>query len=149
MLGLGNAALGSTPYGLGTPATADAPPKAVPIGSRFLNPRTRDWQLDSVTGQYAQHDALSARVLRRLLTSRGTSSAIPTLGIRMPAKIDGAFTRRVQDAVRLALHWEIDVEKVLRLDSVAVEVADSPTGRVRVTVSFTDLETLTPSRIVI
>jgi hypothetical protein len=142
MSGLGNSALGTSPFGLGTPVAAAVPPTGKP-GSRFIDPRSRDYQIDTATGQLAQMPAARQRVLLALMTVKRSSSVLPNFGIALPGKIDQAYQRRVTDAVRVALRHLTDVERVIRVDSVLVGVR--PLGLVTITVAYTDLSNGKPA----
>jgi len=124
-----------TPYGLGTPVTAEAPPDG-PAGSRYLNPASRDYE-QGPDGQLAQMPPVRQRVLIALLTIQGSSTALPQLGVRAPARMGTTFENEMRAAVRTALAQLIDVEKLIRIDAIKVERGNS--GRARVTVSYTNL----------
>lgn len=126
------------PFGPGTPLTSAAPPTGE-AGVRYLNPATRDYQQDSRTKQLAQMPSLRQRVLLSLMTVLGSSSALPSLGIRIPRKMGPQFEAELTTEIRFALRQLVDVENVMRLDSVLVERGVG--GRARGTVSYTDLDT--------
>ena len=89
--------------------------------------------------QLAQMPGTRQRVLLALLTLRGSSSVLRDFGVRWPAKIDQSYEQGVASAVASALHTLTTVEKVVRLQGVAVK--RTGTGRVEITVSFVDLTT--------
>lgn len=126
---------GTGPYGLGTPADASAPPTPG-AGSRFLNPASRDYQIDTVSGQQAQMPALRQRVLIALITALRSSSGLQALGVKWPSKMTEAFEAEVSASCRVALRQMIEIEGSMILDGITVERGTG--GRGRVTVSFTD-----------
>lgn len=144
MSGFGNSALGTSPFGVGTPLTSADPPTALVRaglalpGCRYIDPRTRDYAHDDDTRQLAQMPPVRQRVLLALLTLRGSSTVIPRMGIAMPRKITESFDTEVRHAVLGALYQLTTVERVARVNSVRAE-RHSPAGRVLVEVEFTDL----------
>lgn len=131
------ARIGSTPFGVGTPATAAALPKRIAVAN-WVNPTTKDYETDPDTGELAQMPLTRQRVLLALIESYGSSSVRPRDGVSLPRKIGANFRREVTDAVAQALRQLIEVEQVIRLDDVTV---DSSGMRAIITVSFTDLTT--------
>ena len=127
-----------TPFGLGTPIPTGDPPDGA-SGTRYLNPATRDYQVDTTTGQLAQMPSIRQRVLLALLTVRGSSTASPGFGIVAPRKMGEQFDVEMKQAVRSALKQLTDVEKVVRIDGIIVE--RGARSRSRTTVIFTDLIT--------
>jgi phage baseplate assembly protein W len=138
MSGLGNSALGTSPFGLGTPVAAAVLPTGS-AGSRFIAPGTGDYEHDAETGQLKQMPRSRQKVLLALKTERGSSSVLREFGLLRPRKIDGAIERTAYNAVRAALYHLTDVERCIRLDSVLVGARAG--GRLTLTVAFTDLET--------
>lgn len=138
MAGLGSASFGAFPFGLGTPVEAAIPPTGFP-GSRYINPGSGDYEVDADSGQLAQMPGTRQRVLLALKTLKGSSSVLPEFGILLPRKIDQAIDLRVRDAVRVALSHLTDVDKVIRIESVLV--SRRTTGRLAVTLAYTDLST--------
>ncbi len=134
MAGLGNSPFGTSPFGIGTPATLPDPISGLP-GVRFLDPRSRDYQYDSTTGQLAQMPTVRQRVLLSLLTLRGSSTVLPEFGVELPKKIDQAFERRVKDSVRIALRQLTEIERLIRIDGILI--SNRGGGRVVVTVAYT------------
>ena len=149
MPGLGTSSFALFPLGFGIGEDAPAPPTGV-WGSRYVNPQTGDYATDAVTGQLQQMPSVRQRFLLRLKEKRGSSSVRPLDGIELPTKIDEASTRTVDDAVRLAMRQETDVEKVARIISVKPVRDDQNGGRVNVIVTFVDLTTgLIPEPVVL
>jgi phage baseplate assembly protein W len=133
---------GLGPAGLGTPLSVADPPTGT-AGVRFLNPATRDYQVDSVSGQLAQMPSLRQRVLLALMTTQASASVQPKFGLNSPRKIDGNFTANNEQRIREALRQMTEVEKVMKVTAIKTErgVSGSNTARVRTTVSYTDLTT--------
>lgn len=149
MPGLGTSPFSLFPLGFGSGEHAPTPPTGV-WGSRYINAQTGDYANDAVTGQLQQMPSVRQRFLLRLKEKRGSSSVRPLDGIEMPSKIDEASTRTVDDAVRLAMRQETDVEKVARIISVKPVRDEQNGGRVNVVVTFVDLTTgLTPEPVVL
>lgn len=138
MAGLGTTALGFTPFGVGTPDEAVAPPTSLPTASRFLNWRTKDYEV-AADGELKRMPTVRHRVLVILSTTLGSSSALPELGLRLPDRIDKTYPQLADKAVRLALKRMVDARE---LKVQAVTVARSQvTGRVDHIVAFMDLTT--------
>jgi hypothetical protein len=138
MLGMGVAPMGSSPMGVGQPEDAPPPPTGHG-GCRFINAATGDYEIDPVTGQYAQMPPVRQRVLIALLTIRGSNSANPALGIKRPRKMGDRFQAEMEQAVRESLRQLTEVENVMAIDFILVERGAG--GRARVTVSYEDLTT--------
>lgn len=136
MPGFGIDSFGLGPFGLGTPATAPDPPSGQ-AGSRYLNPQTKDYELDATTGQLAQMPATRQRVLLALMTKLKSATTAQKFGASMPTKMGTTFEAEVQQAVRLALFHLTDTEPVIRIDGILVERGRG--SRARVTVSYTDI----------
>lgn len=138
---LGNAPLGSTPFGLGTTATAAAPPTR-----RILAP-----YIDPLTGQCVVGDdgelesmpVNRQRVMLSCLTRRGSSSVLPQLGTLLPGKITEALENDVRSEVMRSLAPMEDAGDI-RVDGIAIEVIG--TGRVQITVSYTDTRSRTEDK---
>ena len=134
--------LGSTPFGVGTPLPAGPPPVGNSGLCRYLDGLTGDYAIDHVTGHLASMPVTRQRVLLAILTVKGSSSVLPNMGIRRPPKIDATTTWAMQREVERGLAPLVD-EHAIRIDRIAVEQVEG-SGRIRVTVSFTDLQTGKP-----
>jgi len=126
-----------TPFGIGTPDEAAAPPTIAPQAARFLDPLTRDYTVGS-DGEYLRMPSLRQRVELALGTLKASSSVQPTAGLTLPDKIDGNYERRVRFAVNSALAFLVKSGE-LRID--AVTLLESRPGRSDIRVAFTDLLT--------
>lgn len=129
--------MGTSPFGVGTPASATEPPSG-PAGSRYLNPVTRDYEVDSTTGQFKQMPGTRQRVVITVLTVRD-SSGVRGFGVRLPGRMGDAFERQVENEIRRSLRYMTEVEKSLLITEIKVERGLG--GRARITISFTDLVT--------
>jgi hypothetical protein len=138
MSGVGTVQAGFGPCGLGTPISGDPPPLPG-AGSRYINPASGDYEQDPTTKQLAQMPAVRQRVLLALITVIESSNAAPGLGIRLPRKMGTTYEAEVRAEVMLALNQLVEVEKVIRVDSI--EVLRGAGGRSQITVSFTDTTT--------
>jgi hypothetical protein len=138
MIGAGAQAAGSSPAGVGEPELGDAAPTAGG-GSRYINPATGDYGIDSSTGAFEQMPAIRQRVMISLLTVRGSSTVLPDLGLIRPTKMGDRFQSEMEQAVRQALEQLTDIEQVISLDFVTVLRGNG--GRGQITVSYTDLTT--------
>lgn len=136
MSGFGLSPFGTSGFGLASIDEVEAL-QLNPIGSRFIDPATRDYVFDESTGQLGQMPPLRQRVLLTLLTQRD-SSAVPGFGVALPKKIDRAFVSTVTAMVRNALRYLTDTERVMTLDGVQVKTG---AWRAEITVSYTDLKT--------
>lgn len=143
--GFGLMQFGLGPFGLETP---DDPPDPVTgtAGSRFINPTTGDYEVDSVTGQLKQMPRTRQRVLLALITLRRTASTAPGFGSKLPRKMGTAFEMESRQAVLYALKHLIEVEKVIRIESLVIERGLG--SRARITISYTDLETNEPDQVI-
>lgn len=138
MSGFGTAPMGSAPFGYGYGDEGVEPPDGA-AGSRYINPASGQYEQDPGTRQLKQMPALRQRVLLKLRTIKGSSTVLPNLGIVLPRKIDQTFDAKVASGLRVAFRQETDVEKIMRIDGIAVRRLN--TGRVEITLSYTDLTT--------
>ena len=137
MGGFGTFSFGTGPFGFGAPVTGTAPPEG-PAGSRWINPATRDFEVDPTTGQLKQMPAVRQRVLLALVTLVGSSTVLPKFGVRLPRKMGSQFDAQVRAAVNLALRQLTEVEQLIRIQRI--DVLKGGGGRAQVTVAFVNLE---------
>lgn len=126
-----------TPFGVGTPATATAPPKERFTGARYLNPATRDYEVDD-EGELARMPPVRQRMLLALTTIKRSSSVAPSLGTELPAKMGKDFEQVARNAV-LEATATIVASGDARID--AVQAIVTQVGRAVIIVSYTDLTT--------
>lgn len=144
MSGLGNSPIGlTTPFGLGTPDAALAPPTIAPQEARWIDPVAKDYVVGP-DGEYLRMPRLRQRVLLALGTILGSSSVQPTAGLKLTDRIDANYERRTQFAVKSALAFLV-ASGELRVDSVTV-TEDRP-GRTTTLVAYTDLLTGEPDTV--
>jgi len=136
MAGLGSP-LGVTPFGTGTPATAQTRPSKSPLGARFLDPTTRDYALDS-EGEVKRMPGVRQQVLLAVTTLINSSSTLPGAGISLPRKIGADFARLTRISVEAACAHITESGRAT-IDDVTAEVVS--TGRTLITVTYTDLTT--------
>ena len=134
-MALGISGLGSTPFGVGTPVSADAPPSDSSTFSRYINPNTGDYLRDTDTGQLAQMPRNRQRVLLALMTEFGSSVAGG--GLKAPKKMGTGFERDMDVAIRAALRFLVE-EKAIRVEQVIPRRVS--TGRGGAIVVYTDLQ---------
>ncbi len=144
MAGFGTAGFGSSPFGLGTPVSASAPPSG-PAGCRYLNPASKDFEIDPDTGQQAQMPAVRQQVLLAITTLKNSATTLDWFGIRMPRKMGDRFQAEVEKSVRAALRHLTDTQQVIRIDSIKAEHGAG--GRGRITVSWSDRKTGKPDSV--
>jgi hypothetical protein len=136
--GFGSQPFGSTPYGLGSPATAPARGGALlrdattgqSRGSRKINPSTRDYELDEY-GRLLGMSDVHQLVLLAVSTTKG-SAAMRTLGheLRKIERISANFIRRVESALTTAVQHLVDAGLVEVVD-VEVELVRPSVARAR------------------
>lgn len=146
MAGLGMTSLGSTPFGVGTPAEAIAPPTTLPSASRYVNFRTKDYE-GSSDGEIRRMPSVRHRVLMLLGATLGSSTVLPELGLKLPDRIDGRYAQLAEQRIRAALQ-PLVTSKELRIRFV--RVTRSPVaGRVDHIVAYDDLTTGNPDTVTI
>lgn len=123
MSGFGTQPYGTSQYGIGVPASPDMLPIGPSGFTRWIDPVTGDYATDSTTGHFEQTTALRQRVLIRLRTVLGSSTAFMLRGMKLPKKIGAGFAEQVQQAVRDCLRQETDIEKVMEILSITVETS--------------------------
>lgn len=144
MAGFGAVAVGSTPFGAGTPAEAIAPPENLPEAARFINHFTGDYEAAD-DGEYKRMPITRQRVLIALGTLFGSSSVVPDLGAKLPDIIDDSYDRRAEQAIRRAVE-DMVVAQEIRVEAVIIERQG---GRVTHTVKYRDLTTSNPDTVTV
>jgi hypothetical protein len=134
MAGFATSPLALTPFGTGTPVSGTAPPSSVPTEALFLDPRTKDFALDS-EGAYKRMPTTRHRVLVALTTRKGSNAADANAGIDIPRKIGTNYAQKMRIAVSNALRFLVD-EGAISLEDVTTETSG---GRVVATVDYVDL----------
>lgn len=134
-----SAPFGFTPFGVGTPVDAPAPPEGLPTLVRYIDPTTRDHIIDPMTGHIAEMPSVRQRFLLIALTIKKSASVLPAMGLDLPDLIDDSFSRRVDVSVRESARPMTEIEKVARVNAVTVET--TALGRVLLLINYTDLTT--------
>lgn len=135
-MGFGTSSLGLSAFGGGDPTSGSSPPIATQA-SRYVNPDTRDYEVDPTTRGFRRMTGLRQRIQLALSTLRGSSTTLQTWGVTIPRKVTASFAAEVEQSVRAALSQLTDVEKLIHVDRVDVY---QYAMRSRVTVFFTDLQ---------
>lgn len=134
--------VGSTPFGMATPAAAPEAATQGPALSRYIDPGTGDYIIDADVGQFGSMPSLRQRVLLVMATALGSSTALPDLGIPRPRKIDESYIVTTRAAVRKAFYRMTDVERVMQIQEILIDKQSA--GRVQITLVYRDLTTRTP-----
>lgn len=145
MAGFGDSGFAITPFGSGTPLALVAPPTKPPEHAAFIDPVTRDYVLD-IEGAAARMPEVRQQMVLAVTTLIGSSSVEPQRGIRQPEKIDENIDRAMLEAVTAATAHVIRAKRAT-LDAVTTEVVSM--GRLRTTISYTDLISGTPGQIIV
>lgn len=138
MAGFGTMSFGLGAFGLGTPAEAPDVPTGE-VGSRYINPISKDYEVDGVTGQLKQMPKNMQRVLLALATLRSSATAVPRFGLVLPRKMGTSFEKELELAIRLALIHLTDFEQAIQIDTIAVQRGRN--SRASATIIYEDLET--------
>lgn len=137
--GAGESPAGIGAGGLYSPAVVGAVSQAR-AGSRYLDPSTGDYSVDSETLNFKQMPPNRQRVLLAVVTKKGSAAAMPSLGIQRPGKITSKFRAELDVFVRSALiHLTDGRRPAISIDDIMAEVVS--TGRVQVVISYTDNQT--------
>lgn len=137
MAGFADSPFALTPFGTGTPAEANPPPTRRIPGARYVNPSTRDYQLDD-ENELARMPTVRQQMLLAVTTLLESSAVEPGRGIKLPEKIDENFSSRVRVSVERATA-EIVSSGRATVDNVRTEILQ--TGRALILISYTDLTT--------
>ncbi len=137
--------MGTSPFGFGSPATTD-----VNVGralamtdgirtqgdARYIDPKTRDYAVDSDTGRILGMTSAQQRVYLALVTVKG-SAADPTLGtdVRQVQTLAVNSIARIENATRAALAQLVN-ERAIRVVSIDVSVSGTVAS---IVVRWTDL----------
>lgn len=126
--------------GSGTPATGEAPPAPPPVMSRYINPATREPEIDPSTKHFRSMPRVRQRVLLIAMTLRNSSPILRDFGLGKPDRVNLAtIDQEMRAEVRRAYDYMVRVERSIRIDDVIVDPGDF--GRVAVTIVYTDLTT--------
>jgi hypothetical protein len=105
---------------------------------RAIDQRSRDYTIDVTTGHLTQTTPVRQRVQIRLCTELTSASADAALGMGRIAKMGDRFEKEVEALVYRALHQEIEVERIVEIQSIFTKKGPR---RAAVHVRFVDLTT--------
>lgn len=143
MAGYGTAPFGTAPYGVGTPSTTAGnagsllnDTSGATQGSRYINPRTRQYEFDA-NGRFKGQQNTQSLVQLALLTVLASSS-VPGLGETLPSGVIGTnFVKSRKSAISDALS---DLVKAKLISIVSIDV-DTTRRPVFTVIRWTDLTT--------
>jgi hypothetical protein len=135
--------VGSTPFGVGTPESHSAPPEPVSSLVRRIDPLTRDYAIDAASRSFERMPKTRQRVILALTTLRGSTPALPRMGITLPRKLTADMVSVMRASVREALR-PLTQEGALSIARIVVEVHPENNSRTIVGVEYVDLLTGAP-----
>jgi type IV pilus biogenesis protein CpaD/CtpE len=138
MPGFGTSPFGISPWGFGSAPAVTDPPTGTTTASRYIGPVTKDYEIDATTGHIRQMPGVMQRVLLALTTLKGSSTALPGLGIVMPTRMGDQFAAEVEAAVREALRQLTIVEHIIEINRIQTTRG---IRRAAVRVDYINLET--------
>lgn len=145
MSGFGLSSAGTMAFGLGTPDTPPDPATG-PVGSRWINPATKDYEIDPGTGNLKQMPGVRQQVLLAVSTIQGSATSVPRFGVSMPNKMNQQFESAAKNACRLALRHLTDVDPpTIRIDNITVTKGRN--SRAEILIDYTDLTTDEPDQV--
>lgn len=138
-LGFGLGPVGTFNFGSCAPGTLAAIPAPV-CGTRYINPITRDYQIDPATKQLAQMPHARQLVLLAVMTIKGSSSALPWIGLEAPTVLSDQFESDLRAKYFEALsHLTSGDTPIIIVENIQIEIYEI--GKVAATISFIDLQT--------
>lgn len=138
MVGLGGTPIGSSPFGMGTPIAAAAPPEQALQAARYIDPVTRDYVAGD-DGEYLAMPSVRQRALIALGTTLGSSSALLEAGLKLPDRIDQRYPQTSEQSIRAALDFMVRAGE-MHIDGVRVEDSGA-IGRSQHLIDYVDLTT--------
>lgn len=137
--GFGILPVGLGAFGLAAPDVAPEPPTG-PVGSRWINSATKDYEINPATGNLKQMPGVRQLVYLAISTIQGTANPNPRFGVRMPNKMGNTFENEAKAATNAALSHLTDVDPpLIKINSI--KVTKGQRSRAEIMVDFTDLET--------
>lgn len=137
--GFGIFSAGFGAFGLSTPDVAPEPPTGS-VGTRWINPATKDYEINPATNNLKQMPDVRQKVLLAILTIQTTATTAPRFGVSLPSKMGTTFENECKNATRAALaHLTTAADPEIRIDRIDVERGKA--SRAQITVSYTDLTT--------
>lgn len=139
MAGFGISPVANGPFGIGTPAEAPDPITG-PVGVRWINPATRDYEVDGSTGNLKQMPAIRQQVMLAISTIKGTAVPNPRFGVTLPNKMTETFESECKNACRAALHHLTATDPPL-ININKIIVTRGKNSRAEIIIDYTDLST--------
>ncbi len=139
MAGFGFTPMATGPFGIGTPAEAPAPTTGT-VGIRWINPATRDYEVDVATGNLKQMPGVRQQVMLAISTIQGTATPNPRFGVVLPNKMANTFESECKNACRSALrHLTTTDPPLIQINSILVTKGRN--SRAEILIDYTDLST--------
>ncbi len=139
MTGFGLSPAGTGAFGIGTPAEPAAETTGT-IGIRWINPATRDYEVDIVTGNLKQMPSVRQQVMLAISTIRGTATPSPRFGVVLPNKMANTFESECKIACRAALaHLTSPDPPLIKIHNITVTKGRN--SRAEILIDYTDLTT--------
>lgn len=124
-----------SPFGPGTTAAGNAPPSKPARRAAFLDPKTKDFGLDT-EGERDRMPEVRQQFLLALTTLFESSTVAPEKGVSLPRKVTDDIQRQAHNAVELACKHITDAGRA-KITRVVAE--ETQMGRVQVKVDYDDL----------
>lgn len=143
--GFGVFAVGLGAFGLATPDVAPDPATG-PVGSRWINSATKDYEVNEATGNLKQMPGVRQQVFLAISTIQGTANPNPRFGIRLPNKMNNSFENECKSAVKSALSHLTDVDPPI-IEINKIQVTKGRNSRAEILIDYTDLSTGEPDQV--
>lgn len=139
MAGFGFSPMATGPFGIGTPAEAPAPTTGQ-VGVRWINPATKDYEVDGATGNLKQMPSVRQQVMLAISTIKGTATPNPRFGVTLPTKMANTFESECKNACRSALqHLTSPDPPLIKIHRIIVTKGRN--SRAEILIDYTDLTT--------
>lgn len=139
MSGFGLFSAGTGAFGLGSPDVAPVPPTG-PVGSRWINPATQDYEIDPGTRNLKQMPSVRQQVLLAIMTIKGSATTAPRFGVTLPTKMGNTFEAECKNSCKTALqHLTNSDPPIIRINNIIV--VKGRNSRAQITIDYTDVST--------
>ncbi len=139
MSGFGLFPIGVGPFGLWTPDEAPPPPTGN-VGSRWIDPATRDYSINESTKNLKQMPAVRQQVLLALMTIKKSAATVPRFGASFPSKMNETFEIESKNSCRIALaHLTESDPPTIRIEKI--DIVKGRNSRAEGTLTYTDIST--------
>lgn len=139
MSGFGISPIGTGAFGLGTPGEAPEPTTGS-VGVRWINPATKDYEVNTGTGNLKQMPGVRQQVMIAISTLKGSSAPNPRFGVVLPNKMNETFESECKTACRAALqHLTKSDSPLIKINRIIVTRGRN--SRAEIIIDYTDLET--------